>query len=89
MADTPAQKAAYAKLDEAIDALVEAYRGTDHGSDDGDVAVDAVLLVGMQAVDEDGDRVGAVSCYPRYGSQPAYITHGLVTRADAVLRDQT
>lgn len=78
------RKAAYDQLDQAIAALVAAFRPEDEQPD---MVVDAVLLVGLQNVDEDGDRVGAVSVYPRYGSQPVYITHGLIVRADQLLRE--
>mgnify|MGYP001546570250 CR=1 FL=1 len=78
------RKAAYDLLEQAIAALVEAFRP--EGSET-DIPVDAVLLVGLQNVDSDVDRVGAVCCYPRHGSQPTYITHGLIARADALLRE--
>ncbi|NIH98912.1 hypothetical protein FHU31_005936 [Mycolicibacterium fluoranthenivorans] len=38
-------------------------------------------LVGWMAYDNDGDRFGGVSLFPKQGSQPAYITTGLVASA--------
>jgi hypothetical protein len=79
------RKAAYAKLDEVIDELNRIYTEEareEHGdvvSDD--VATDAVLVIGSQSFDEDGDRTGCVTICPRGGSQPAYITAGLLAMA--------
>lgn len=55
----------------------------------GEIACDAVLLIGMQFVDDDGYRSGYVNIVPRHGWQPAYITAGLLTMAQvAVQRPQ-
>lgn len=55
--------------------------------EEGEIACDAVLLIGMQFVDSDGDRSGYVNIIPRHGWQPAYITAGLLAQAQtAVLR---
>lgn len=48
---------------------------------DGEVITDAVLIVGSQYVDEDGDRCGHVFMFPRNGSQPSYITLGPIETA--------
>lgn len=70
------RKAAYAKLDEAIEALSAAFCEVD-----GEVVVDAVLVVGAQSLDERGGRVGGVTIFPRNGCQPNYITTGLLQHA--------
>lgn len=75
------KQAAYAKLDEAIEELSAVFCEVD-----GEIAVDAVLIVGAQSVDEDGDRVGGVTIFPRHGCQPLYITSGLISHGLAVLR---
>lgn len=79
---TDARRAAYQKLDDAVNELI-AIANTE--SDDGDepllVPTDYVLLTGLQGVDDDGDRVGGVNIFPKGGSQPAYITRGLVATA--------
>ncbi|MEX3644475.1 DUF7213 family protein [Mycolicibacterium porcinum] len=64
---------AYAKLDEAIEELSAVFCEVD-----GEIPVDAVLIVGAQSVDDDGDR----------GSQPLYITSGLMSHGLAVLAHQ-
>ena len=46
--------------------------------------VDAVLIVGIPAVDNAGDRIGYVEVYPRTGSQPADI-RGLISAAGKLL----
>lgn len=78
------RKAAYAKLEEAITALVSLPRDDD---DDRypEVAVDAVLLIGTQFIDEDGDRSGCLTICPRGGWQPGYITAGLIAQALATV----
>lgn len=74
------KKAAYAKFDDAIVELSNVFCEVD-----GEIAVDAVLIVGAQRVDDDGDRVGGVTIFPRHGSQPFYITSGLMSHGLAVL----
>jgi hypothetical protein len=76
------EREAIALLDEAIDALFATARPPD--SDLNDVPVDAVLIVGVQAVDNAGDRLGHVEVYPRAGAQPAY-TRGLIDEAGKLL----
>jgi hypothetical protein len=73
---------AFALLDEAIDALFAIARDPD--SDPNDIPVDAVLIVGVQRVDDDGDRISYVEVYPRTGSQPANI-RGLLGDAGRLL----
>lgn len=80
------RKAAYTKLDEVIaelHAICTAEAIDEHGADvvDEDVPTDAVLLIGSQNYYDDGDRVGCVTLCPRSGSQPAYITAGLLQMA--------
>lgn len=59
-------------LEAAIAALANYCLDTD------DLVTDAVLVLGAQYFDDDGDRVGRVIVFPRGGSQPAYITKGLL-----------
>lgn len=82
---TAQRKAAYAKLDEAIEALVSLPRGNDDDDDIPEVAVDAVLLIGTQFIDDDGDRSGCLTICPRGGWQPGYITAGLIAQALATV----
>ncbi|OCB45572.1 hypothetical protein A5721_16395 [Mycobacterium vulneris] len=74
---------AYAKLDEAIEELSSVFCDAD-----GEIPIDAVLIVGAQSVDDDGDRVGGITVFPRHGSQPLYITSGLMSHGLAVLARQ-
>lgn len=79
------RKAAYAKLDEVITelhALLTDESVDEHGDAAivGDVPTDAVLLIGSQYFDG-GDRQGVVTICPRNGSQPSYITAGLLAMA--------
>ena len=56
MSTTHEEREAFALLDEAIDALFAIARDTN--SDPNDVPVDAVLIVGVQTVEDNGDRIG-------------------------------
>lgn len=76
------EREAFALLDEAIDALSAIARH--HDSDPNDVPVDAVLIVGVPAVDNAGDRMGHVEVYPCAGSQPADV-RGLISAAGTLL----
>ncbi len=83
MADT-ARAAAIKALEDAVEAFMALQR--EMYEDYGDVlAVDAVLIVGAQWIDSEGDRCGDAGLLPRNGSQPAYITRGLVDDARAKL----
>lgn len=79
--------AAYRKLDEAVRELTEISHTED---DDGDptryMPTDYVLIVGVQGIDDDGDRVGYVTMLPKDGCQPRYITMGLLTQINDNLR---
>ena len=61
----------FAALDAAIEACVRL-------ADCSGVPVDAVLIVGLQHVEDDGSRTGHVEVYPRSGAQPSYVTRGLL-----------
>jgi len=74
-------KAAYQALDAAareLHRLIESEADEDNPS----TVCDYVLITGWMFVN-DGDRVGGVSVFPQHGSQPAYITTGLLRTADA------
>ncbi|OYN80432.1 DUF7213 family protein [Mycolicibacterium sphagni] len=76
---------AYEALEVAITkmtAMLNA-KALEHGEVPDLVAVDAVLLIGTQWIDEDGDRCGGTNIFPRHGWQPGYITAGLLTTAHA------
>lgn len=79
--------AAYRKLDEATRELAEISRAED---DDGDLTqympTDYVLIVGLQGIDDDGDRVGYVTMFAKDGCQPRYITTGLLTQINDSMR---
>ena len=81
-------KAAYAQLNQAIEELLASDDVLD--DDDGmpEMVTDSVLLVGLQFVDHDGDRCGRVILYPRDGSQPHYITEGLLHAALSVISER-
>ena len=85
MAD-PTKTDAYRKLDEAIAALAQWYV-----DEDGEnwIPTDAVLVIGSQQYDEDGDRVGSIRVFPRNGCQPTYITAGLLDSAKTFLYNAT
>lgn len=73
---------AYAALEAAINAFTQ-YLGHDY------VPVDAVLIIGVQWIDDDGDRIGGINIFPRNGSQPVYITTGLLEQAKAMIMYET
>lgn len=79
------RREAYEALEVAItkvNAMMNAHDDDDDASSES-MAVDAVLLIGSQWIDADGDRCGAVNIIPRHGWQPGYITAGLLTMAQA------
>lgn len=84
MTSTERRKAAYAKLAEVVSELIDI---ANHEEDDDGmpmVPVDYVLVIGCQWITGDGDRRGGVGCYPKDGSQPPYITAGLLADAQAM-----
>lgn len=68
-----------------LDQAVEACFAIDNEDNGNGVPVDAVLLIGVQHIEDDGARTGHVEVYPRRGAQPAYITRGIVTEATKLL----
>jgi hypothetical protein len=79
MADTMRADAC-AAVENAIATLAE------YLCDSDDMVTDAVIVLGAQAIDEDGDRIGRVVVFPRHGSQPPYITLGLLDEAARLIR---
>lgn len=75
MSDDDKRKEAFAALEVAIEKIVAL------GEEDQVVAVDALLLIGMQYIDDDGDRNGYIKIVPRHGWQPGYISAGLLAMA--------
>jgi hypothetical protein len=81
---TPERKQAYEALDAAAAALVATVRAceeVDSEYDYPETITDLVLVVGTQWIDNDGDRNGRMMAFPRNGSQPYYITDGLLNAA--------
>ncbi|QFG10143.1 hypothetical protein PBI_LEMURIA_65 [Mycobacterium phage Lemuria] len=80
MTTSPAMRAALDALDVAIVDVFEAIRSDEPDDTPPDaIAVDAVLLIGVQHIDSDDDaRVGYTEVVPRNGAQPAYVTRGLL-----------
>lgn len=74
------EREAFALLDDAIDAL----SAIAHDSDQNIVRVDAVLIVSVQRVGDDGAPIGHVEVYPRAGTQPAP-TRALIAQAGKLL----
>lgn len=62
-------------IEDAIAAVVKLMADSD------EIATDAVLILGVQRIDDDGDRDGRVISFPRHGCQPPYITLGLIDSA--------
>jgi hypothetical protein len=69
-----------AALEHAAHTLLE-FRG-----DDDEIVVDAVLVIGVQSIDEDGDRCGRSMVFCRNGYQPPYITRGLLSAATDLVK---
>ena len=70
-----ARKAAFDALNRAIDMLAAA---NDMG---GHIVTDAVLVIGTQAINEDGYRVGATGLFLKDGVQPIWTTRALINEA--------
>ncbi|AMU20869.1 hypothetical protein [Mycobacteroides abscessus] len=79
------RKAAYRKINDAINELIALVNDESDDDETTLVPTDWVVLVGTQGIDDDGDRVGGVNLFPKDGSQPTYITTGLVTVAQGFL----
>lgn len=76
--------AAYAALDAAANALVAVARAREEVDADCDypeTVTDLILVVGTQWIDNDNDRAGRMFAFPRNGSQPYWITGGLLQAA--------
>lgn len=86
--NTTDRAAAYQQLENCITQLVAYSRNSediDPEADYPETPTDAVLVIGTQWIDSDGDRSGRVFVFPRTGSQPSYITTGLLQAAlDAI-----
>lgn len=68
--------------DDACKAIEDAIRTVgEYAADNDEIITDGVLLLGLQRIDDDGDRGGRVLVFPRHGSQPPYITLGLIQSA--------
>ena len=81
MSRSPEWVAAYKQLDEAVMTL---HRLSEARHPDPPAVPTAyVLVVGAMWVDSDGDQGGGVGLFPKDGSQPAYITTGLLHTAAA------
>lgn len=73
---------------EACQALENAIRAlAAHALDADDIVTDAVIILGAQYIDDDGDRIGRVVTFPRHGSQPTYITLGLIDSAQNLIHN--
>jgi hypothetical protein len=70
------------------EALEDALRRFAADQLDGDeVVTDAVLIIGAQHIDDAGDRCGRVFAVPYHGSQPYYITLGLIDAARSMIKN--
>jgi hypothetical protein len=79
---------AYKALDEAIHQLLASAEKPDGDEAWPETATDAVLVVGTQWFDSDGDRGGRIFMFPRHGSQPPYITEGMLHTALKYLNNE-
>lgn len=74
--------------DLAIKALEDAILAFSDYALEEEVVVDALLILGCQAIDDDGDRIGRIMALPRHGSQPPYITLGLLRDLEYVVTER-
>ena len=72
MTELDSRKAAYQTLDRAIEQLI------DGAAPQGHVVTDAVLVVGLQSITDEGRRVGSVGVFLRDGCQPLWISRALL-----------
>ncbi|OCB57697.1 hypothetical protein A5677_16955 [Mycobacterium malmoense] len=72
----------HSSLEECLRAFAEERLDSD------EVITDAVLVIGAQHFDDDGDRCGRVFALPYHGSQPYYITLGLMDAARHLIENQ-
>ena len=72
MTDLDSRKAAYRALDHAIELLM------DGAAPDGHIVTDAVLVVGCQAINPHGQRIGSVGVFMKDGCQPMWISRALL-----------
>ena len=72
--------AGYEHLNEAIDTLMAS------AQEKGYAVLDAVLVVGVQKLDENGQRCGGVGVFMKDGYGPVYTAKGLLTDALDELR---
>jgi hypothetical protein len=78
------RREAYATLATVADTLVRVARtreDIDPETDYPETVTDAVLIVGTQWIDNNGNRSGRVFVFPHNGSAPPYITKGLLQEA--------
>ncbi len=67
----------------AINEVNQALAELNGGDGMPEIVTEAVLIVGTQYYNKVGDRCGRVFIFPRNGSQPYYISHGLMMSAVA------
>jgi hypothetical protein len=83
-------RAAYAKLDEAVHELHRLMEcANEIPAKRRAMPTDYVLVVGSMYLDSDSGRCGVVTYFPKDGTQPSYITIGLLTStAQAIAAQQ-
>jgi uncharacterized protein YicC (UPF0701 family) len=79
--DDAEQKQQRSEAYAALEAAIEKLSAMRH--DEGEVVCDAVLLLGVQYIDEDGDRAGYVDILPRHVVRRLPTTAGLLEMAHA------
>lgn len=68
-------------VSDLLNEAIAQYAAVHLADDTGEIVTDAVLVIGTQYIDDDGDRTGRVMVMPREGSQPYYISQGLLRAA--------